>query len=97
MFDYDAFETAGHKLTLVQGLTAGISTYYCESCGALVKVGGPTSGLVLFHVVPGTLSTERKCVPVGRVGDSPPDLSPASLKEKLQKLADEDMERLRRI
>ena len=111
MFDYDRFEEegAGHKITMVHGLTGGITTYYCEHCGALVQVGGPENGLVLFHVPPGSLSTEELCVKAGTIPSSLPaevarkamqaalERPQTSLRDKLQKLEDESMERLRRI
>lgn len=102
MFNFDAFEDgAGHDLTMVQGLLAGVSTYACEHCGALVQVGGPENKLVLFHVPPGSRSTERQCVRLdGAPGGGPNrrDGPPATrtLKDKLRKLQDESMDRLRR-
>jgi hypothetical protein len=108
MLDYDKFEKAGHDITLIQGMLAGVSTYYCERCGALVQVGGPESKLILFHVPPGSLSNEKLCV---RVHSNPADLSTTkarkalkarlarsdeTLKAKLKKLQDESYERLRR-
>lgn len=91
MFDFDEFEeTAGHELTMVQGLLAGVSTYCCENCGALVQIGGPENKMVLFHVPRGSLSTEKKCVRPGTgLFDSP------TLKDKLRVLHEESMERLR--
>lgn len=94
MFDFDDFEEkAGHKLTMVQGLLAGVSTYYCENCGALVRVGGPDHGLVLFHVPKGSWSTEKKCQRAGGAVGA----KFKTLKEKLKELEDEDHERLKAI
>jgi hypothetical protein len=94
MFDFDAFEEgAGHDLTMTQGLFAGVSTYYCENCGAIVQVGGPENALVLFHVPRGSFSSERKCVKAGSATGGP---SRSTLKEKLKKLEEESYERFRR-
>jgi len=107
MDHYDRLEKAGHDITLVQGMLAGISTYYCENCGALVQVGGPESKLILFHVPPGSLSTEELCMKVkSNSGDLPVETarevmqkwlarSHETLKDKLKKLQDESYERLR--
>lgn len=96
MFDYEAFEEkAGHELTMVGGLFGGVTTYYCENCGALVKVGGSENSLVLFHVPRGSLSTEKKCVKAGSGAGNVH--AKTSLKEKLKTLEEESMERLRRI
>lgn len=96
MFDYDGFEEkAGHELTLTQGMIGGVSSYYCENCGALVQVGGPENSMILFHVPRGSLSTEKKCVKAGTGAGN--TATKTTLKEKLKKLEDESMERLRRI
>jgi len=90
MFDFEAFEQgAGHDLTRVEGPLAGVSTYCCENCGALVQIGGPDSTLVLFHVPRGSVSTEGRCPPGG--GPARP-----TLKDKLQALHEQSMDRLRR-
>lgn len=96
MFNFEEFEEgAGHDLTMTQGLLAGVSTYYCENCGALVQVGGPENGLVLFHVPRGSASTEKKCV---KAGNSAGNVhSKTTLKEKLKKLEAESYERLKAI
>lgn len=87
MFDFDAFEEdAGHELTMIHGPSAGISTYYCENCGALVQLDG--HDLVLFHVPRGSESTETRCAT--REGSAQP-----SLKDKLRDLFDKDYEKLR--
>jgi hypothetical protein len=96
MFDYEAFEEkAGHELTMTQGLMAGVSTYYCENCGALVQVGGPENKLILFHVPRGSASTETKCVKPGNAAGN--KHSKLSLKEKLKELERQSYERLRAI
>lgn len=95
MFDFEAFEeVAGHSLTLVQAMHAGVSTYYCESCGAIVMVGGPDVGLLVFHVSPGSTSTEERCPPVD-VDCTVVDCT--TLKDKLDTLEQASYERLRRI
>jgi hypothetical protein len=95
MFDYDEFEEkAGHELTMVQGLLAGVSTYYCENCGALVRVGGPYSEMLLFHVPRGSLSTESQCVKAGSAAGNVH--TKETLQEKLAKLEREDYEKLKR-
>lgn len=103
MFDFGLFEEAtGHALTLVQSMRAGVSTYYCEHCGAIVVVGGPDSGLLVFHVPTGSISTEDRCRPPVHtwltwlmlgfpVKDRP------TLKSKLEALDRASYERLRRI
>jgi hypothetical protein len=96
MLNFDDFEEkAGHELTMVQGLMAGVSTYYCENCGALLRVGGPEHDMILFHVPKGSLSTEKKCVRAGTASGNPH--TKTTLKEKFKKLDEESMERLRRI
>ena len=61
----DLEDLAGHKLTLAANMLAGVSTYYCENCGALIKlsssgrVGGPE--VVLFHVPNGCESKVDDC------------------------------------
>lgn len=93
MFDYDAFEgKAGHSITLVQGISAGVSTYYCENCGALVQIGGPESKLILFHVPPGSLSNEKMCV---RVHSNPGDLSIKDARKALRARLDRPDESLK--
>jgi hypothetical protein len=89
VFDFEACEErAGHQLTLLQGMMAGVSTYYCERCGALLQIGGSASGLLLFHAPPGSGSTPVRCE------DRSQGLKGPSLKEKLKILQDMDYERL---
>lgn len=57
---FDELSVAGHDLTLTQGVLAGVSTYYCEGCGAFVQVGAEE--LVVFHVPRGTRATKERCV-----------------------------------
>lgn len=97
MFNYDDFEEkAGHKITLVQGLHAGVSTYYCENCGALVQVGQNSvenDALILFHLPHGSLSTKDKCVPGPTQEPNPRYYT--TLREKLKKLEQESYDRLK--
>lgn len=58
MTDFDKLTDAGHILTLVQGLVAGVSTYYCERCGALLQTGP----MPIFHLPASSKSREDKCV-----------------------------------
>jgi len=91
MFDFESFEeVAGHALTLVQSMHAGVSTYYCERCGAIVMIGGPESKLLVFHVPPGSPSTEERCSKSWAV-ERP------TLKSKLDALEQASYERLKRI
>jgi hypothetical protein len=98
MFDFDLFEdVAGHALTLVQSMVAGRSTYYCENCGAVVLIGGSESDLLIFHVPPGSASTEQRCrMQHDEVGDAYFAERP-TLKSKFEALERADYERLRRI
>lgn len=90
--DYDAFEAAGHDLTMLAGMHAGSTTYYCEGCGALVQVKGSLE-IVLFHVHKGSWSTQEKCALVGFTASSKRE----TLKEKLDALNEKSMERLREV
>jgi hypothetical protein len=85
-------EEAGHSLTIVSGLIAGRSLYYCEKCAALVLI--KDSGILLFHPAlysrPGCKSTIEKC--------SHADASPLEpLKVKLDAIEAADWERLKEI
>jgi len=90
MFDFDAFERVGHDLTLLAGPLAGVSTYCCENCGALVLIAGPDLDLVLFHVHRSSRSTERECT--GRLHPRVRD----TLKAKLRQLTEKSYERMRK-
>lgn len=57
--DFDALAEAGHVVTLVSGPIAGISTYYCEHCGALMQA--QQNWRILFHVPAGSKSTTSEC------------------------------------
>lgn len=94
LMDFESLEEkAGHELTMVHGPLAGICSYYCENCGALVQMGG-NSEKTLFHVPRGSLSTETRCVRAGTaVGNT---TSKKTLKEKLQTRRDLYIEQLRR-
>jgi hypothetical protein len=85
---YERLEEAGHDLVLVNGLQLGVSTYACENCGALIKLRNDE--VILFHVPASSTATELKCV-----GPKPRAFGVTTLREKLAKLNDEDMERFR--
>lgn len=84
----DLEDKAGHDLTLVAGLHAGVSTYYCENCGALVLTRN--GDIEVFHTHRGSLSEQGECH-----NDVPTDAK--SLKEKLQEMQQRDYERLKAI
>lgn len=72
-------DKAGHDLCHVAGPAAGISTYYCEGCGALVQL--LKDEVRLFHVPAGSTSIEGQC--------SSPTMNPhgeSPLRTKLQVL-----------
>jgi hypothetical protein len=83
MDDLDALEKAGHDLTLVAPMLAGISRYYCERCGAFVTFG-QRGVLAVFHLPPGSQSKTSQCfeMPVAEGNGRPRTLK--------AKLADED-------
>lgn len=87
MSDLDDLEEDGHDLTVVHGPSAGVTTYFCENCGALIQLEG--FKLVLFHMAKGPDSTG---VPCARRVDVP---ALETLKEKLADLFDKDYEKLR--
>lgn len=58
--DLVAIEKLGHELTMVAPMHAGISTYYCEKCGALVTFY--QGNMRVFHVPPGSPSKLSQCV-----------------------------------
>lgn len=92
MFDFEAFEeVAHHALTLVQAMHAGVSTYYCEHCGAIVMVGGSDSGLLVFHTPPGSDSTVEECrMQHDEVGDAYRLKDRPTLKAKIEALRQAD-------
>jgi hypothetical protein len=82
MTDFDALEKAGHDLTMLAPMLAGITTYYCERCGAVVTIG---KGVMrVFHLPPGSPSKTSQCVELPL---TPGNGRPRTLKSKL---ADED-------
>jgi hypothetical protein len=87
MFDFDAAEEAGHRLTTCGLLFPGKALYCCERCGALYLVSH--DALELFHVPPGSESTEERC--------SGPETEQTPLKDKLDALLRADWERLKLI
>lgn len=92
---YDRMEEAGHDLVMVAPLRAGVSTYYCDRCGALVLLA--SQAVKLFHVAHGNgTSREDQCYP-GRPRDvNQGDGEDEPLRDKLRKLDEEDAERFRR-
>jgi hypothetical protein len=88
---FEELEKAGHALTLVTGMTAGVSTYYCEGCGALVQVAH--EGLRLSHVPKGSWSTAKACKPAGGAVGA----ERSSLKQKLDALTEADYEKLKAV
>ncbi len=90
MSDFDVLEEAGHDLSVVSGPMAGVSTYYCESCGALVLMRNVS--IEVFHVPSGSQSSEKKCLPVAL---RPHEVIGPMLKDKLHELHLRDIERLR--
>lgn len=86
---YDRLEKAGHDVVLVNGLSAGVSTYVCENCGALFKLRNDE--VILFHAHPASAASESSCQ------HSPPTPSiHRTLREKVKKLEDDNMETFRR-
>lgn len=86
---YERLEAAGHDVTLVHGLTAGVSTYACERCGAVLLLRNDE--VILFHVPQAlALSSEGRCHP-----GVPPASGHELLRDKLNRLHAEDMERFR--
>ncbi len=62
----DLEDIAGHKLTMVAPMLAGVTTYYCENCGAIFKISfserrAGSSLVVLFHVPAWCFSTVDAC------------------------------------
>jgi hypothetical protein len=60
---YGRLEEAGHDLTLAAGIRAGVSTYYCEHCGALVLLRD--HDVLLFHAPMFSTATESECIAKG--------------------------------
>ena len=78
MDDFDRLEeNAGHVLTMLETLHLGTTTYYCERCGAFVRIGRV---LEIFHVAPGSPSKTSKCV---ELPIPPGNGRPRTLKDKL--------------
>lgn len=87
---WDVLEQARHKLTIVQGLHLGRTTYWCEGCG----------GIFIVHR---EHPDDEECIFQGPEG-SPTKLDWCSrkteaclLKDKIDDLNRRDMERLRDI
>lgn len=89
---YDKLEEAGHDLVMIAPLHFGVSTYYCDRCGALVLVAD--QGVKLFHVAHGNgTSRQDQCYP-GRPRDvKQGDGEDEPLRDKLKKLEEEDWAR----
>lgn len=80
-------DVAGHSLCHICGPIAGISTYYCEGCGALVQIRN--SAIRLFQVPVGSPSSETLCTnkvknPNGR----------SALREKLLALLVDEVDKM---
>lgn len=62
---FEQLEDAGHNLCHIGGPLAGMSLYYCEGCGALIRTayprGGGDLGVQLFHVPVASGSSEEAC------------------------------------
>jgi hypothetical protein len=65
MTDFEALEKAGHDLTMLSPMIGGVTTYYCERCGAIVQMGRSASGhterMAIFHLPPGSPSKTSEC------------------------------------
>ena len=94
-FDWEALEKAGHDFTIVSGMIAGTSTYYCENCGTLMLVRGLGSEAAIFHVPRHTTSTMETCLGIISLGEDQPRYE--TLKSKLEELQRQDYERLKDI
>lgn len=86
--EYDKLEAAGHEITLLEGISLGITTYFCENCGAIIKM--QDGEIVLFHVAKTSTGTREKCSGDGNV-------CVVTLEQKLRALNEAFMERLRTI
>ena len=88
MIDWEALEAAGHNFTMVSGMVAGRSTYYCENCGALLIV--TFDAIEVFHVHRGSPSTQERCHANGWEDSK-------NLKTKLDEMQQRALERLKEI
>jgi hypothetical protein len=93
---YDDLEAAGHELTFLS-LSIGVSSYYCENCGAYVQVGGSPPEVSLFHMPRYALWRGSSAGTRERCCNDPPKTGEVTLKQKLKALEDESMDRLRRL
>jgi hypothetical protein len=90
--DFEMLEEAGHVLTLVSGPLAGITTYYCERCGALCQSRSSSGVFQIIHIPPGHPSKTSACVELPR---PPGNGKPRTLKQKLDDERDFDNDRLK--
>lgn len=83
MFEHDKLEAGGHTLTLVAGIRAGVSTYWCENCGAVYLSHLGNDEHDVFYVPLFSTATKEKCVFPPLVGEVYGDLHRARGREPL--------------
>jgi hypothetical protein len=94
-FDYEAIEAAGHDVTMLSGLTAGTTTYYCENCASIML---NTHGeLALFHPPRGSHAAIDKCWSSLEQWLEVAGPSEPALRDKLKKLHKQQLRQLRRV
>jgi hypothetical protein len=76
--DFERLEEAGHDLTMLSPMVGGVTTYYCERCGAVVLMART---LRFFHLPPGSPSMTSRCVEMPL---PPGNGRPRTLKKKLE-------------
>ncbi len=79
--DYDALESAGHDLTLVAPMLAGVSTYVCENCG-MVFLSGYSGHPPIIHAPRYVATTEAMCI--SKRWSGPPGPRVPSLGDKIR-------------
>jgi len=89
LLDFDALAEAGHLLTIVSGPIAGVWTYYCDRCGALMQT--QQDWRILFHVPAGSKSTASAC------SDRAAPRPPVTLEDKLRALSKRSLARLNEL
>ncbi len=100
MITYDSLAEAGHEITMIAPILAGVTKYLCENCGAFIEVhsGGSTRSSELrfsFHAPRFSQVTADACIPaeardVMRALDSTIDKRPR-LYDKIRKAMLADM------